>query len=160
MNTVPASLCLSPGKTGGRPRAGLNGGHRMGQDRVAGAAGCDRGRDSCLLLGVSGPGQSQGRAQWGRESQCVWPAQQTSHRLLEFPPTREGLRAAAHSPLSHGLTCAGFILILREMCSRVHLPPHFCRRLRAYIFCDAHSGSILSPRGKAEGVPCRCWSET
>lgn len=78
----------------------------MGQDRVAGAAGCDRGRDSCLLLGVSGPGQSQERAQWGHESQGVWPAQQPSHRLLEFPPTREGLRAAAHRPLSHGLTCA------------------------------------------------------
>ena len=96
----------------------------------------------------------------GHESQGVWPAQQPSHRLREFPPTREGLRAAAHRPLSHGLTCAGFILILREMCSGVHLPPHFCRRLRGYIFCDAHSGSILSPRGKAEGVPGRCWSET
>lgn len=49
---------------------------------------------------LSGPGQSQETAQWGHENQHVQPAQQPSHRLLEFLPAREALGAAAHWPFT------------------------------------------------------------
>ena len=45
------------------------------------------------------------QAQRDHKSQCVLPAQQPSHRPLESPSAREGLRAAAYGPVSHGAKC-------------------------------------------------------
>ena len=89
-----------------------------------------------------------------------------------IPPTREGLRAPAHRPLSHGGKCRihsgpGTGIWVRrggEKCDpgvASHLnsakgPGKTCRKLRVNILCDAHPRSALSPRGKPEGVPCRC----
>ena len=107
--------------------------------------------------------------QWDRESHCVQPTQQPSHRLLEFPSAGEGLWAAAPGPLSHGAKCWFYSdprtrdvgeESRREMCSRACLPPHFCSRTREQcrsptrnILCAALPGSALSPRTDLRAAP-------
>ena len=112
---------------------------------------------------------------------CV-RAQWHSHRPLEILPTREGISVcvcvggAAQRSLPRGgkyrIYSAPGTQDLgeerrRELApgSTSHLtssdgPRSTCRSWRGNVLCDAHPGSTLSPRGKAEGSPYRCCSVT